>query len=163
MLDATRARSECTALDKAAQAGMVMNVVEGAGRLALAIMTATVTAKSLPCSCRRPCCSGKATNFDWHRAINIIAEEAYARDVCRATYLLRVACILKIFGGRDSSYRKIAEDVSMDPETVSKHHKAILRWLRGAKGRQGEAPTVGYESVVWRDAEDALRSAGIVG
>lgn len=163
MLDATGSGRGFTELDAAAQAGMILNVVEGAGRLAMAIMTATVAPRSVPCYCKRPCCSGQAINFEWHRAINIIAEEAYAGAPCHASYTLRAACVLKIFGAKDSSYRAIAEDLAMDPETVSKHHKAIVRWLRGAKGKHGEPPVVGLESITWRDAEDALRGAGIVG
>jgi len=159
MLDATRARREFSALDQAAQAGMILNIVEGAGSLGMAIMIASTAPRSLPCECKRPCCSGKAINFEWHRAINAIAQAAPTH----AKYMLRVACVLKIFGASDSSYRKIAEELSVDQETVSKHHKIILRWLRGAKGSKGEPPSVGIESTTWSNAEDALRASGIVG
>lgn len=158
LLDPSRS-SDFTALDQAGQAGMILNVVERQGRLAMAVMTAAAAPKWLNCSCRRPCCSGKAKNFEWYRAINILAEES----PIRCPYLLRIACLMRIYGASNASYRQIAEDVSVVEQTVSKHFKAIHGWLLGAKVSKAEPPALGLEQSVWRAAEDALRAAGIVG
>lgn len=163
MLDRSVGWSELSALDRAAQAGMILNIIERQGRLAMAVMTAAVAPRWKSCSCRRPCCSGQEKNLDWHRAINIIAEEAVAHVPSRAKYLLRLACVLKVYGARDSSYKEIAEDVFVDEETVSKHYKAVLRWLRGGKVPAGCAPNPGAEHAIWREVEDSLRVVGIVG
>jgi len=162
VLDRSIGWSELSPLDKAAQAGMILNIVERQGRLAMAVMTAAVAPRWRSCSCRRPCCSGQEKNLDWYRAINIIAEEASAYVPSRAKYLLRIACVLKVYGARDSSYRNIAQDISVDEETVSKYHKTILRWLRGAKGRPSQPQDDGVESKIWSEAANSLRAVGIV-
>ena len=162
MLDATTGRREFSALDQAAQAGMILNIVEGGGRFSMAVMTAVVISRSTPCSCRRPCCSGKAINFEWHRAINIIAEEALIQGISRGRYLLRLACVMKAFGEKKSQ-KQIAEDLGLEEDTVSKHFRAIQRWLIGAKAKHGNPPEPGQQMLIWREAEDALRGAGIVG
>lgn len=162
MLDAMTSRREFSALDQAAQAGMIINLVEGAGRFAMAVMTAAVAPRSTPCNCRRPCCSGKSKNLEWHRAINIIADEAIRQGISRCRYMVRVACVMKVFGEKISQ-KQIAEDLSLDEDTVSKHFRAIQRWLLGAKAKHGNPPEPGQQMLIWREAEGALRAAGIVG
>jgi hypothetical protein len=110
-----------------------------------------------------PCRAGKATNRDWDGALYFIAEEAGVLALCCAKIMMRVACVRKLHGALGWSFLKIPAELSVDLETISKHPKTILRRLRGAKARQGDAPTVGLESQVWRQAESALLGAGIVG
>lgn len=162
ILERMETRRDFSALDQAALAGMITNLVKGGGRLATAIMTASVAPRTMPCTCRRTCCSGQAKNFAWHRAIEVIADEAISQGISRARYLLCVACVRKIFG-EQMSQKQIAEDLELDETTVNKNYKAVHHWLRGSNVRNGRPLNAGLETIVWRSAEEVLRTRGIVG
>jgi hypothetical protein len=162
VLDRRASRREWTIQDQAAQAGMILNILERGGRFAMAVLTAAVAPRSSPCSCRRLCCSGELKNLEWHAAIAVIAEEVGGKGVSRAPALLRTACLIKLFGGK-MSHKQIADTLDLHEATVSKHYEAIRRWLRGARARDGQPPHEGIEMGIWRAAEDALRDALIVG
>ncbi len=162
MVDATGSKGTMTPVEAAAQAGMIMNVVEGAGRLAVAILIATTAPRMMPCSCGRPCCSGRAINREWHQALDLIAHEA--RPHAKTSYALRSLCVMKIYeSGQSTTLVQIAKELNMDVDTVSKHYRAIQAWLKGVKAGKKCEPIEGIETRVWGEAESALRDAGIVG
>ena len=160
----TRVLRVLAGLDAAAQAGMIMNVIGSLGRLAVAILIADAAPQSMPCSCRRPCCSGHQINRQWRLAIDTIAQDAVRALPAgsKTSYALRSSVIVKIYGGK-TTFVEIAKELKVDQETVSRQHRAIHTWLRGAKAGKMTDAVVGIESIAWRDAESALRNHGIVG
>lgn len=165
MIDTVSGRRDLVGLDAAAQAGMVLNVIEGLGRLTVAALIASCAPRIIPCACRRPCCCGRKVNHTWREAIDTLAQEAIRAlpSGSRRSYALRSGILLKIYAGQ-TTFKEIAEDLSLDQETVSRQHRAIYRWLKGTRaGRNGEPALEGLETAAWSDAETALGQAGLVG
>jgi hypothetical protein len=69
---------------------------------------------------------------------------------------------VKIYGGK-MTFLEIANDLKVDQETVSRHHKVFLTKLRGSKAKRDSEGVIGLEAIAWRDAETALRNHRIVG
>jgi hypothetical protein len=165
MLDASLGGRSLSGLDAVAQAGMILNALEPLGRLPVATLIAASAPRTLPCYCRRPCCSGHRLHQSWGEAVHTITEEArrvLPPEARLATYALRAAIVVKIYGGH-KSFREIADQVDVAVDTVSDYHRAIHRWLLGAKaGKWGEG-LEGIEPLAWREAETVLRQVGIVG
>jgi hypothetical protein len=159
MVDATNGSRDLSGLDGAAQAGMVLNAVEGLGKLAVAVMLATCAPRTTECSCRMPCCCGERVNPAWRQAIDLISQAAdeviseQSKRQTKASYAMRSAIVVKIFTPRTqkTSFATIAADLKVDADTVSKHHRVILRWVRAV------------EAAAWNDADTVLRNVGIVG
>jgi hypothetical protein len=151
---------EYAALEPATLADVILHAVSRGGPFAMAIMTATVAPRSRLCNCGSDCCSGKSANFEWVRAIEIIAEEAMEKRVCRDQELL-VECLRKVFGEKVSR-RQIAGKLHIDEGTVGLHFKAIKQWVRGGASSQNVPPPAGVEQRVWRGAEKDLRAAQLI-
>jgi hypothetical protein len=164
MLDATTGARDFEGLDGAAQAGMILNILEGQGRLAVAVLIASCVRGTTPCACRSPCCSGNRTNAHWAAAIDTISQASrrWLPAGSRWTYALASAIVVKIYGGK-MTFLEIANDLKVDQETVSRHHKVFLAKLRGAKAKRDSEAVLGLEAIAWRDAETALRNHRIVG
>ena len=170
MTDVTGPRN-FAGLDAAAQAGMILSTVRPIGSPAFDALCAEVAPPTIPCYCRMPCCSGRRPNRIWRDAIDILAHDSGEPILPRrVTHHMRQLILAKIFSEKAHHRRKevtllqIAEDLDADVDTISKHHRTLVRWLRGAPaGRDGAPPILGIVTKAWRDAEDALRDAGIVG
>ena len=165
MVDPTRSgRDFYQGLDAAAQAGFIMGKLGALGRLRVAVLVAGCGPSRVPCHCRRPCCSGYRIPSEWREAIDTISQEA-ARALpvgSKNNYGLRCMLVLKIFGV-SATLRQIAEELHLDGETVARHHRAILAWLRGGRtGQKGEV-TTGIELYAWAEAERILQRAGVIG
>src|SRR5262249_54281608 len=100
----------------------------------------------VPCSCRAPCCSGHRINRSWHGAVDLISHEAHrviaeqSERKSKASYAVRSAIMIKIYGGQKTSFVDIGRSLKIDPDTVSKYHRIVLRWLMGApRGKHGPA------------------------
>lgn len=149
--------------DGAAQAGIILSHIEALGRVPFAALVALCAPPVTSCHCGRPCCSGRRSNALWREAINTLAEEASEVLPSRVSYAMRSEILVKIYG-RSLTLKRIADDLQVDVDTVSKHHRAVQRWLAGAPaGRHGESAIEGVETAAWREAETVLREAGIVG
>lgn len=168
-IDVTSGGRDFVGLDGAAQAGMILSVIEGLGRVPMAIVVAETAPRSTPCHCRAPCCMGKKANRYWRDAIDTLAQDSASLFPPRVRYALRAELLVKIFSKTGSGHtsvtlKAVADDLEMDVDTVSKHHKAMVRWLNGAPAsRGGDPPVEGASTAAWREAEDALRTVGIVG
>lgn len=164
MLDTTTGARDFAALDRAAQAGMIMNILEGQGRVQVATLIASAAPRFIQCACRRPCCSGKRLNSFWRSALDTLAQDSvYAlTEGSKLNYALRAAIIVKIYGG-GQTYKDIADELILNQETVSRQHRSIYSWLKGAKAGRTSDAIEGVESIAWREAETALRRHGIVG
>ncbi len=169
MVDATNGSRELAGLDGAAQAGMILNSLEGLGKLPVATMIASCAPRTLPCSCRAPCCSGHRINRSWHAAVDLIAHEAHtviaeqSERKAKASYAVRSAIMVKIYGGQRTTFVDIGTSLKVDPDTVSKYHRIVLRWLMGAAGGKHGPAVDGVQPTAWRDAETLLRNVGVVG
>lgn len=165
MLDASLGGRVLAGLDGVAQAGMILNALEALGPLAVACMVASSAPRTLPCYCRRPCCSGQRIHAPWRESVHRIAQEAehaLPKGSRHGTYVARSAIVVKIYsGGR--SLREIGEALELDADTVSLYHRAIHCWLMGRKAGKWGPAVVGVEPRAWEDAETVLRNVGIVG
>lgn len=148
-------------IDAAAQAGMVLQALRNIEKTERAVLVAKAAPHVVACFCRRDCCSGRRMNRPWHEAISLLAEESGEIVPPKAGRSVRSAILIKIYAG-NVSLLKIADKASLDPETVAKYHRAILRWLRGAPPGPRQPPIPGIESSAWEHAEDALRDAKLI-
>lgn len=85
MLDAWREGGDST--DAAAQAGIIFRVLWELRGAPMATLVARAVRMSVPCECRRECCSGRRLNADWKEAIEVLTTaaltEAQAQDRAR--------------------------------------------------------------------------------
>lgn len=169
MTDTTSSGRELIGLDATTQAGYILGEIRRLGQLWEAVLIASCVPKEIPCQCKRLCCSGKTPSFDWARAIGVIAQEAQSLIVSqgerksKASYALCFVIIERIFGRKESTLKDIADEFMLDQDTVGKHHRTIIRWLRGYRAGKDQPMTEGLESIAWADAESVLRDSGIVG
>jgi|AGTN01.3.fsa_nt_gi hypothetical protein len=164
MLDRSIGPGEFGGLDGAAQAGMILYHIERLGRLRAAIVVASCAPRVIQCRCKRACCSGRKLSPYWHDAIHVIAEAALEAlpEKSLTNYALRSYIVVKIYGGKAITFKAIADELMLDEETVSRHHRVIRTWLQGARAKKHSDPVVGQESLAWQDAESILWEAGIV-
>jgi hypothetical protein len=146
-------------IDGAAQAGMIRGEVAQLGRMREAIVTACYAPKTIPCSCRRPCCSGMRPNSEFEEAISRITEQAITLlSGHLSNYRLRRAIVLRNFGVKPR-ITEIAGDCGVHRDTVSEQNVLISQWLSGTRssgGIDGEIEKARESAVV------RLESAGIV-
>jgi hypothetical protein len=102
-------------------------------------------------------------NSTWAAAITDISAAAYQFRVARCEPRLREALLVKIYGSGFMSFTKIAKDVDCDAEVVSKHYRALHKWLMGQRGMVRQEGAEGIDPLAWAAAETVLRDAGIVG
>jgi hypothetical protein len=159
MVGAETGARDLAGLDGAAQAGMILNVLEGLGRVPVAALIASAVPRTIPCSCRRLCCAGYQVNRLWREAMDVLCQAA--ADYCKAPYAVRWELLTKLYIGK-GALKDIAKEAQLNEDTVGKYHKQIVRWVRGNKARNGES-VPGLEGIAWADAETMLREVGIVG
>jgi hypothetical protein len=191
MTDKNIAESGLGGLDGAAQAGIIMSVIHPLGRVAEAALIASCAPHSLPCACRKACCSGRTFNHIWNQAVNSLCQDAavyllpgtgkraHVVVTERASSLtkqfrdedipegrfepgIKLGAILKIYGAK-LTIVNIAESGGADADMVGRLHLAMHRWLKGAPRGKGGDAVVGVEPEAWAGAETALRHARIVG
>lgn len=159
MVDTVSGQYELSGYDAVAQAGLIFDVLSPLGPLAIAVLVASSAPRSEPCECRRPCCIGHKPNPDWRQAMDTICQAAAVH--VDATYAVRWQLLTKIYVGK-LTLKDIAKEFTLDEHAVSRHHKAICRWLRGSKSKDG-VTLEGLETAAWNDADILLRECGLVG
>jgi hypothetical protein len=162
MTDASNGARDLAALDGAAQARMIMNILGALGPLAVATLVADVAPRTTKCTCPRLCCSGDMANSKWREVVDAIAQAATSITTTYIGYELRSALVVKLYGGK-TSLVEIADAMHLDRNTVGKYHGQIHRWLKGAKAHKEAQAAEGIKINAWRDAETSLRHHGIVG
>lgn len=70
MLDAWREGGDAT--DSAGQAGLIFRTLWELKGAPMATLVARAVRMSIPCGCRRPCCSGRKLNADWKEAVDVL-------------------------------------------------------------------------------------------
>jgi hypothetical protein len=161
-------------LDRAAQAGIIVSALRRAlERSQFAALTADALPSDSRCFCRSPCCCGWRVHSGWKDAVDQLADDAASIMPKRVGQRLRAELVAKIcsekthhgHSRKQITLQSIAADLELDVDTVSKHHRALVRWLKGAP-RSKDGSSVAIEGLIqgaWREAESALRDAGIVG
>ena len=119
-----------TAIDWAAQAGIIRFKVHALGMLHEAILIADIAPRSQPCPCRSACCSGYTRNQEWSDAINLLCDNVRvnALDGHRTTHPVRRACV-EVFFGAKIPVAKIANDLDLSESTASTLIKKVRRYL----------------------------------
>jgi hypothetical protein len=119
-------------LDGCAQAGMILSEVSQLRPVIhSSIISARYSVHALPCTCKKPCCSGWRTNIEWEIAIAEIAEQARlaALGGTVANYTLRHTIVRRYFGLR-SNLNEAAERSGVDRNTASAHAGKIITFLK---------------------------------
>jgi len=151
-------------LDGAGQAGMIRREVSELGPLFEAVLIARIAPRSMPCPCRRPCCSGKAQNREWSEAISFLADAARTNALsgCTSNGMMRREYVVRYFTPKDHrvDLEKLAERFSINRDTVGAHNLKVAIWLGGR--RKGKDVTPGVETIAENAIEDCLRSLGVV-
>lgn len=121
-------------LDGAGQAGMILAEVKSLGMDAEQFLAAQFAPRSLPCSCRRACCTGFRPGPAWAFAIAYIAEMALVRLADRHPNLtLRRGLVSRFFGER-VNMTELAKAARVSRDTAAEHFGKLLPWLKDASG-----------------------------
>lgn len=149
-------------LDGAAQAGMIRRELSTLSNLQRAALLARHAPHTLPCTCRRPCCTGQSVNFEWRDAVNTVA--SYACDLVpggAGRFRLRRDLVFRLYGsGR--TLASIAKRCGVTERTVSTHNGLIVPWLRGTPERKDRPASPGVEQVAEHAATAVFAKAGFV-
>ena len=137
-------------LDGAAQAGIIKDLVRSLGDTREAIVIARYEPRTIPCSCKSPCCRGFKDNPAWKNAIQLLTERALNVLAGHLShYRMRQALVARFFGVRDN-LNEIAKACGVNRDTASDHYKKIVVFLAE------------QERLGWYDLEDRLKAANIV-
>lgn len=153
MLDKHKSDGDWT--DAAIQAGVIWRTLRPISGAPLAALVARAVPRTVPCTCRRPCCSGHRPNPVWADAIDVLCAAALAARLSCQRYDERRALVTRTFGKRRTN-RDIAADLSIDEHVVGKHARELELWL-GARGNKGLEPQA------WAEATRLLTEAGVLG
>ncbi|MNL32553.1 hypothetical protein D3C87_1544130 [compost metagenome] len=147
--------------DGAAQAGLILAVVDRLDESHRAVLAARLTVSHSPCSCRNPCCSGRAVNLRWWVVVgqlcNILASRADLLKVPGKRGMstlprLRRAVVEAYFDPvAEDSIVRLAERAGVSAVTAAKHRTVILEWLGVT------------EDEAWQQAALLLDQAGVTG
>jgi hypothetical protein len=155
--------------DGAGQAGMIRREMEALSADEQAALVARFAPKSLPCSCRSPCCAGSRINQEWNAAIRTLEQGALRALAGHVSHQrLRRKLVEEIFGVK-IVLKDLAEACGVHPNTASAHRKIIRKWLCGQKAQHGKGGIEtahaidGIESAARRKIDTALTTKGIVG
>ena len=145
-------------LDGAGQAGMIRREVADLGQLREAIITAYYAPRSLPCACRRPCCSGQTVNAEWSDAIGCITQAAVGQlSGMTSNYRLRRGIVMRAFGEK-VSISELANVCGVNRDTAAAHNEKVSAWLMGRRHDRADGL---IESTKWAIAA-RLNDAGFV-
>jgi hypothetical protein len=170
-------RLDLSRLDAAGQAGMILGVIGCVGDFARSLLIADSAPKTLPCNCRRRCCSRKMINDDWRDAVETITVVAERLMVfqganprgspCRSVdHDVRTAIVVKVFSPKQITLAEISKEFkSVGVDALGRHHSAVYRWLMGRPGSRDGVLMAdpGVVAMAWEMADARLRDAGIVG
>jgi len=152
-------------LDGAGQAGLIRSEIAELGPFQVAIVTAFYAPHTLPCSCRRSCCSGSRENPEWAEAIGLITQMAIGQlSGHGSNHRLRRGIVTKCFRAK-LSIIELADQCNVNRDTASDHNAKIALWLLGYRPKkpgQGQ-PIVGEIERARIAAGERLHAAGFIG
>lgn len=152
-------------MDGAAQAGMIFNKLFNLPPLYQYIVFATYAPRTIPCSCRYPCCSGSKRNVLWDACIREIEEAALRQALvgCVSHRVLRRGIVERAFGDKSVVLSELAEKTGVHKDTASNQNIRIKRWLDGLPPRKGREDVIGERARALQLIESILIESGLVG
>ena len=152
-------REALSALDQAAQAGLIYIQFAKLPAHQAQVLIARASIHATPCACRSPCCMGMRPNPEWTEAIKWVSnyvlhemnvQQAKKRKKTVIPPLLRRNLVEKFFGikyhGAD-----LAEKFDLTENTITNYKKPVFGILNGV------------EKDGWTALDNILTNAGIVG
>ena len=115
--------------ERAAWAGAIRRRLETLSPARRSVLVVRFAPRALPCSCRRPCCSGWAKNAEWTEACADLVElciEAVAGQL--ANRQLRAGIVRK-WSGERVNLGILAERCDVHRNPAGKQAKLIRKWL----------------------------------
>ncbi|MGF6697633.1 hypothetical protein OKW38_002245 [Paraburkholderia sp. MM5496-R1] len=145
-------------LDGAGQAGMVRAEIDKLTPTQRAVLVVRYAPRELPCSCRRPCCSGHYQNGEWKAAIEDLVQHTaplFAGHVSNVR--LRAALIRAAILRERPNHTALGKEFGVDRNTVAKHAGIIELAVVGTRREIGEFDRA-YARI-----DGLLDEAGLVG
>lgn len=149
-----------SALEKAAQAGFILQEFAKLSTEHQVILVGLLTRSHSPCACRRPCCSGFARNLRWDKAVlDTCLMLKDSSDVTRTPGKrglstqphLRKAVVEEFFTKQARSIVDLASLAHCSQMTAAKHKAWITAYLENT------------ETAAWGAAAELFDQAGITG
>lgn len=153
----TRKQASLTSIEKAAQAGFILQVFSQLDWHHQVLIRGRVLRPAMPCACRRSCCSGWATSMMWAKAIDdtckLLQDSTAqgAKGSISTLPKLRRAVVQGWYSRREMRLIDLAGHVGCSSVTAAKHRALIVEWLER------------IENEAWVEADATLGNAGITG
>jgi len=149
-----------SALEKAAQAGFILQEFAKLSHEHRVVLTGLLTRSHSPCACRRPCCSGWARNLGWDKAVldaclllkegGEVTRKPGARGLSTQPHL-RKAIVEEFFTKRPVTIVWLASIAHCSQMTAAKHKAWITEYLEQT------------ENEAWAAVAELFDQAGITG
>lgn len=145
-------------IDGAGQAGMVRAEIDKLTPTQQAVLTLRYAPRDLPCSCGRPCCSGRYLNAEWRGALEALVQHtAHLFAGQMSNVRLRAELIRLSIERERPDYTALGKQFGADRHTVSKHAGIIELAVVGTRSARGEFDRA-YERI-----DELLDEAGLIG
>lgn len=145
-------------LDGAGQAGMIRSEIDKLTPTQRAVLVMRYAPRDLPCSCRRPCCSGHYQNGEWAAALQMLVQHtAHLFAGQLANLRLRAELIHLAIARARPDYTALGKQFGVDRHTVAKHAAIIHLAVVGTRSARGEFDRA-YDRI-----DELLHDAGIIG
>lgn len=151
-------------MDGAAQAGMIFNKLFHLPPLYQYIVFATYAPRTIPCSCRYPCCSGSKRNVLWDACIREIEEAALRNALvgCVSHRVLRRGIVERVFGDKTITLAGLAEKTGVSETTANSHNQKVRQWLLGMPATKRSEAVPGEKANAQAMIEQILVVDGLV-
>ncbi len=151
-------------MDGAAQAGMIFNKLFHLPPLYQYIVFASYAPRTIPCSCRYPCCSGTKRNVLWEACITEIEQAALRQALigCVSHRVLRRGIVARAFGDKSMTLAELAEKTGVSETTANSHNQKVRQWLLGVPATKRKEAVPGEKANAQRMIEQILLMDGLV-
>lgn len=190
MLDAWKEGGDAT--DAAGQAGLIFRALWELRGAPMAALVARAVRMSVPCQCRRECCSGRRLNFDWKESVGVLTmaalTEAQSQDRARRalkdgekeefpmaplagslgaySYPFRLAMMQRVFGQYMPYHQVRAElpgDDAVKPAiAILARYGKEIEWWLGERNNGEVVNEAGIVPKARASATELLRAAGLI-
>lgn len=125
--------------DASAQAARILRRLDQLTPVQRALLVVSYAPSSVPCACRRPCCSGHYPNRDWAAAVTLLTAHTAALFAGHAPNLkLRRALIANLLTHTAETQVALAQRYGVHRQTVASHTAILTTALIGTRRTGGE-------------------------